>query len=154
MHLPLDFTNEETYKLYIAYHEYPESYAFIKRKAVGKGVQSYRNAELGGRLRATGLITFITLAGSAFAVFAGDRENMWTTIGALWLIWLILNTAFLGSYFLGANRQLGILKENEAFFQRFEACAKQAKTLDDFKIDWNTPHRKVQASDEADSAKT
>lgn len=154
MHLPLDFTEEETYKLYIAYHQYPESYAFIKQKAVGKGVESYRNAELGGRMRAAGLITFITLAGSAFAVFAGDRANMWTTIGALWLIWLILNTAFFGSYFLGANRQLRILKENEAFFQRFETCASRAVTLEDFKIDWNTPNRKRKVSNEPDNPKT
>lgn len=136
MRVALRFNEEYIRKLYRMYHERPKDYKTFKEKSIGDGAQVHWQREVFSRARFMLIITFIALAGSAFAVFAGDAESRYGILGAIWVIWLGFALFFFVLGYAGYRHGYLIVKNNEALLAQFESLVAICDNEDVFFEAW------------------
>jgi len=129
----VSFSENDLERLYLTYKRNFKNYSKIKNKVIGKDaeIQYSRNRKSGIFFFIA--LTFIIVISSVFSLVADHMDSF----VALWMIWGIAAVLFSIGFTSYYKNSSDVLKQNQAFFDKFEAIANKNESLDSFRMNWS-----------------
>ena len=126
------FSTKDVERLFLTYKRNQDNYRKIKDKVAGPDAEQQYKSKRKSSIFFFVALTFIIVVSSSFSLIA---EHMNSFI-ALWMIWGGAFIIFVAWSIINYQTNYRILKQNQAFFSKFEAIAKKHDTLEDFTNNW------------------
>lgn len=128
----MNFSQQDLERLYITYKSNPKNYYKIKEKMIGSMVIASHKKHRKSAAFFFGAVSFIIAVGSSFAAFSGHENSL----VALFIIWCIALATFLVWWTIHTRTRMQQLKEDQAFFEKFELISERNPSPEAFLKHW------------------